>query len=136
VAVPRASWGVGELDLGDGSGRGSTAVVVDRWGMVVLDRWWGQGGQRTGRRVLGCSGEAVAGVSGARGWSVRAVDERSSWWMERTAQQRSGALSLCMAARRRDSHSEAMRAHEDSGAEGGRCRQLGGQRCVGVGVAG
>jgi hypothetical protein len=41
---------------------------------VALDRWRGQGRQRTSRRVAGCSSEAVAGVGRARGRSVRAVD--------------------------------------------------------------
>jgi hypothetical protein len=43
---------------------------------TALDRWRGRGAWGTGRRVAGCSDEAVAGVSGVRGRSVRVVDRR------------------------------------------------------------
>jgi hypothetical protein len=79
---------------------------------------------------VGCSGEAVARVDGAGGWSVRVVDGRSSWRMKRMAQQCSGAFSLRMVARRRDSYSEATRAHEDGDAGVGGCWGLGSQCCM------
>jgi hypothetical protein len=47
-------------------------------GATVLDRWQGRGARGTGRRVVGCSGEPIAGVGRARGRLVRAVDGRCS----------------------------------------------------------
>jgi hypothetical protein len=110
-------------------------VVVGQWGTAVLDRWRGRGGRRTGQGVAGCSGEAVAGVGGAGGRSMRAIDGRSSWWMERTAQRRPEAFSPRMAAQRRDSYSEATHAHEDGGAEVGRCWWLDDQHCMATELA-
>jgi hypothetical protein len=54
----------------------SMAVVLG--GATVLDRWQGRGARGTGRRVVGCSGEPIAGVGRARGRLVRAVDGRCS----------------------------------------------------------
>jgi hypothetical protein len=45
---------------------------------MALDWWQGRGARGTNRRVAGCSGEAVAGVGGAGGWLVRAIDGRRS----------------------------------------------------------
>jgi hypothetical protein len=45
---------------------------------TALDRWCGRGARGTGRRVAGCSGEAIAGVDGAGGRLVRAVNGRCS----------------------------------------------------------
>jgi hypothetical protein len=45
---------------------------------TTLDRWRGRGAQGTGRRVAGCSGEAIVGVGGARGQLVQAIDRRRS----------------------------------------------------------
>jgi hypothetical protein len=50
--------------------------------------------------------------------------------MKRMAQRRSGAFSLRMAARRRDSYSEATRAHENGDAGVGGCWGLGSRCCV------
>jgi hypothetical protein len=45
---------------------------------TALDWWQGRGARGTNRRVAGCSGEAIAGVGGAGGWLVRAIDGRRS----------------------------------------------------------
>jgi hypothetical protein len=50
--------------------------------------------------------------------------------MEQTAQRCSGVFLLRMAARRRDSYSEAMCVHEDGGAKVGRCRRIDGRCCM------
>jgi hypothetical protein len=94
-------WGISIWPTGEEEAHhsvGSTAVVASRWGTTALDRWRGRGGRRTGRLVVGCWGEAVAGVDRAIGQSLRVVDGRSSWWMEQTAQRRFGAFSLRMVA--------------------------------------
>jgi hypothetical protein len=62
----------------------STAVVPGRWGNDGAGLEAGSRCSGTGRRVAGCSGEAIAGIGRAGGQLVRAVERRCSaageWW--------------------------------------------------------